>query len=219
MRAAIQQGNTKALFAAAETPAAALNTHGIDRFHAASGAHRPPIFWQGAWDAEALFIRFQVNNDRHVLARRTEINSQVCEDSCVECFIAAPDGRSYVNIECNPIGTLLASHVRDARRTENGFADFSRCEANSIERIQVAHHIRQPIVTDSPERRSWHIALRIAWDFFPFFPSPPQNGSEIRANCYACREHGAEPFWAAWSPIGDALNFHVPSVFGSWLFS
>ncbi len=68
--------------------------------------------------------RFEVR-DEVVRAARTQNGQDVYRDSCVEWFVQPAKCTSYLNLEFNALGVVLGSHVRDAKRTPAGFADWT----------------------------------------------------------------------------------------------
>ena len=62
--------------------------------------------------ASGLLIHFETD-ERPLLAQKTENNSQVCEDSCLEFFFRTEDTLKYINLEINPLGTIHADFDRE----------------------------------------------------------------------------------------------------------
>ena len=61
--------------------------------------------------ASGLLVHFETD-ERPLLAQKTENNSQVCEDSCLEFFFRTEDTLKYINLEINPLGTIHADFDR-----------------------------------------------------------------------------------------------------------
>ena len=56
---------------------------------------------------DKLFVNL-ITNEKHLRAVHNNRNDQVCEDSCMEFFIAPDENdERYMNFEINPLGTLL----------------------------------------------------------------------------------------------------------------
>ena len=81
----------------------------IASFHPQSSDHRPRTFVRALHDDERIHVHFRVE-DRYVRCTRTEYQSAVFMDSCVEFFVRPNPAHGYFNIETNCGGGLLFSY-------------------------------------------------------------------------------------------------------------
>ena len=131
----------------------------------------------------------------------------VWQDSCVETFIAAPDGSGYFNFEMNCIGTLLAAHQR-ARGV-----DTVRLEPQQM--TSVIRHTSLPHETFEERSgiHSWRAATGIPFSILGF--ADGERPATLRANFYKCADGSATPHYVSWAPISTPKpDFHRPEFFG-----
>lgn len=131
----------------------------------------------------------------------------VWQDSCVETFIAAPDGSGYFNFEMNCIGTMLAAHQRargvdTVRLTPGQMAGIIRLTS-------------LPFGT-FPERsgvHEWTAVTGIPFTLLGF--AAGERPESLMANFYKCADGSATPHYVSWSPIDTPKpDFHRPEFFG-----
>jgi hypothetical protein len=192
----------------------------VDRFRPESSDHRPQTIARILYDDEALYICFHVE-DRYVRSVITALNGPVCEDSCVEFFVApvrhdqgAPHG--YLNFEVNAGGSLHASHVRDPRRGPDGqFLDWTPLTEADAAHLKIATSLPNRIEPERTEPVTWAAAWTIPFALLEQYVGPvrPVAGATWRGNLYKCGDETSHPHWAAWSPVSE-LNFHAPKDFG-----
>jgi len=131
-------------------------------------------------------------------------------EEVVEVFLQAdPDQSSYIELEVNPLGTLLDIFLLDIRKP-------LRYESWNSHGIQWSVEV-QGTVDGMPGDRFWtcEIALPMA-DIIPAPNIPPEVGDRWRLNLYRV-EKKPQPAGLAWSPTGKP-DFHVPSQFGEIIF-
>lgn len=190
----------------------------IDWFHPASCEVRPTTWFRALYDAEAIYLRFDVM-DSFVSAKKTKLHDNVCVDSCVEFFVQPPGDTSYFNFEINAIGTMLLYHVMDWTRDEarGGFRSFERVRDDLCRSVEIRHSIAGPTPRPIKGPCAWTIACRIPFALFAAYKGGcrPKKGDEWRCNMFKC---GGSDHWACWSRIGRALNFHQPKYFGALAF-
>ena len=96
--------------------------HAIDCVNWSEYPYAPKATFRVAHSDDAVAVMFEVE-ESHVRAVALDDNGPVWEDSCVEFFVAAPDGEGYFNFEVNCIATALA-----ARRVSRAEADHFDAE-------------------------------------------------------------------------------------------
>lgn len=178
-----------------------LEPHPVGNVNWQEYPYKPSVNFRIAHSDKALAILFEVEEE-HTKAAAMEGNGPVWEDSCVEFFVAAPDGMHYTNFEMNCAGTLLA-----ARRKSRNEADmFSSAQLDDVRRINSLPH--EPI--DAHDLSWWAIEV-IPFEAMGYKEKP----SSIRANFYKCGDKCEKPHFLSWSPIDlPQPDFHCPDFFG-----
>ena len=145
--------------------------------------------------ASGLLVHFETD-EWPLLAQKTENNSQVCEDSCLEFFFRTEDTLKYINLEINPLGTI--------------HADFDR------EPIPVYARQLRLVSCITPEK--WILQYEVPFSLIEkYFGSV---GSCLHANFYKCGDKTVHPHYACWNPVGgEKPNFHQPESFGKLIFA
>lgn len=167
-----------------------------------------------------LHLLFRVQ-DRFVRCVHTGFQAPVYKDSCAEFFVR-PDGEGgYFNFEMNAGGSLLVTFIEDWTRTPEGFAKCTRLGAEWDAAIPRFHSLPERV---DPERRRptlWSLQYTIPWSLFETFRGMgrPETGACWSGNFYKCGDETSQPHWAAWSPVGETLNFHQPAAFGTLQFA
>ena len=107
---------------------------------------------------KAIAILFEVCED-HVRAEAMENNGPVWEDSCVEFFVQAPDGKHYTNFEMNCAGTMLAA----LRTSRHDPVKFNNEQFAPIRRITSLPH---ELIDSRAEGQSWWAMEVIPFESF-----------------------------------------------------
>src|SRR5665648_140429 len=68
--------------------------------------YKPEVALSIAYSEHEIFLKYYIK-ENYFKAEKTETNQRVCEDSCVEFFVAPEDDGKYYNLEINGIGTCL----------------------------------------------------------------------------------------------------------------
>ena len=185
----------------------------IDFFHPHSSRHRPTTQCKLLYDHEYLYVYFLVH-DRYVRSVHTLCQSAVCKDSCVEFFVAPLPGQGYLNFEINAGGTLLV-HRMEEPKPPLGTRIGNPLSVHWTDQIQVFHSLPRTIEPEITTPTTWHIEYAVPWTLFSeHVPECVIGAGAIwQANFYKCGDQTSHPHWASWAPIGDRLDFHVPSTF------
>ena len=186
----------------------------------ASGEHRPTTQVKLLFDDEYLYVFFRVQ-DRYVRAVAEGFQGRVWEDSCCEAFLQSREDGGYFNFEMNCGGTLLLYHIRDHRRTPEGFADFTPVAAEEAAKMRIYHSLPSRVDPEIQEPVEWYLEYGIPLSLFEAYigEAPRPAGERWRGNFYKCGDETSHPHWACWSPIGEELNFHCPEHFGVLQFA
>lgn len=181
----------------------ATESYAIANVNWAEYPYKPSVDFHLAHSDKAIAIMFQVTED-HVKAVAMENNGPVWEDSCVEFFVLAPDGKHYTNFEMNCAGTMLAA-LRTSRHDPE---KFTQEQFAPIRRITSLPHEQ---VDSRAEGQSWWAIEVIPYEIFGFDKKP----ESLRANLYKCGDKCDQPHFLSWSPIGlPNPDFHCPEFFG-----
>ncbi len=187
----------------------------VDHFHPAGSEHRPITEVKLLFDDGHLYVFFRVQ-DRYVRAVADGFQGPVWADSCGEAFLQPREAGGYFNFEMNCGATLLLYHIRDPRRTPEGFADFNPVAAEQAQKMRVYHSLPARVEPEIEEPVEWFLEYSIPMSLFePYIGERPRPaGERWRGNFYKCGDETSHPHWASWSPIGEELNFHCPEHFG-----
>lgn len=161
-----------------------------------------------ALTADALLLHYCVSEEA-TLARYDSDGDAVWTDSCMECFFLGNDARTYYNIECNCIGTLLIG--RGAERSSR--TPLSPDLLNKVSRWSSLG--RQPFGLKN-EPTAWNLCLLIPFSIFgddgKVFSTP-----SFKGNIYKCGDDLPTPHFLSLFPIPIAEpNFHRPDHFGTF---
>ncbi len=168
----------------------------------------PDVRFRIAHTGDNIIIQYRVSEPT-VRAVATGDNGRVWEDSCVEFFMETPDGKGYVNVECNCAGTLLVASGAD------------RDHRTPLSPEQLATIDRHPTLGRSPfaEQKApdvWEVSLVIPAETFGI---ADLSGMALRANFYKCGDLLATPHFLSWNPVVSPVpNFHLPASFGQLRF-
>jgi hypothetical protein len=192
----------------------------IDQFHAASNLWRPDARAKLLYDGDNLYVQFRVD-DCYVVAKHTNFQDPVWQDSCVEFFVQPRPGSGYFNFEINCVGALLSSYIEDPTRTPDGFAKFTRLLPRHGQRIRITHSLPSMVTPERAKPIVWYVGCQIPRAVLEAYAGPlgPLAGQAWRANFYKCADESSHPHWASWAPIGEALNFHQPHCFAPLRFA
>ncbi len=191
----------------------------INAFHPQSSGHQPKTHLKLCYDDANLYLLYKVE-DQFVVARHTADQEMVCEDSCVEAFIQPAECKGYINFEANACGTMLASHITDPTRVPGGFKAFKMLSQQQLSSVKRSATLTGPIDSELVKPTLWEVSVRIPFALIAEITgvASPQDKTLWRANFFKCADKSSHPHWAAWSPIGDSLNFHQPAYFGQLQF-
>ncbi len=166
---------------------------------------RPSVCVRFRHDGSALFIRFDVV-EPHVRALEAHDSMPVCHDSCVECFILCGDGRNYMNLECNPLGSLLAARrVERHNKVPLGLSEIVKIRRRGN---YVGH---EPFDHRGEKGERWWLELEVPFSLLGFDGFP----DVIRLNAYKCGDLTDVKHYLSLFPIAsERPDFHRPEFFG-----
>jgi hypothetical protein len=192
----------------------------IKHFHPRSSEHRPDARARVLYSVEGLHLLFRVH-DRYVRAIATEYQGKVWEDACVEFFVQPRPDKGYFNFEMNCGGTLLLGYAESERQSADGKRKSVRVPWEVGSRIEVYHSMPKTVDPESPDPVEWRVEYFVPFTILEHYVGAlgPLAGRQWRGNFYKCAENNSHPHWAAWSPVGEMLNFHQPDKFGDIVFA
>ena len=159
---------------------------------------------QAACCGDSLHIRMEAD-ERMIRAEHRGVLDAVCEDSCLEFFLAPlPGDRRYFNFELNPLGTLYL-----------GFGAERPTRVRQIVKDPEMFYIR-PFTTD----RGWGVSFEIPLPFLRLYMPEASFSGTMNANFYKCGDKTVTPHYLAWSPLRcPQPDFHRRDDFGTLIFS
>lgn len=178
--------------------------------------HRPRVQAKLAWDEDALYIIYQVE-DCYVRAVAENYQDSVCKDSCVEFFFTPGTdlGLSYFNVEVNCGGTMLFWwHPEDGDAVPVSDAD--------CDQIQVGHTLPKIVDPEIEVPTTWCLEYRLPFSVVQNYcpeATQPKQGVVWKANLYKCGDDTSHPHWLTWSYVDHPTpRFHMPEFFGHLMF-
>ncbi len=144
---------------------------------------------------DKLFVNL-ITNEKHLRAVHNNRNDQVCEDSCMEFFIAPDENdERYMNFEINPLGTLLLYVCNERITMVPDTTDESIFDIKSF------------ITKDS-----WQLTYQIPYSIF--LKHFKNISNEMKGNFYKCGEKTDVSHFGCWNPVDVEYDFHIKRCFG-----
>ncbi len=174
-----------------------------------------PVLPTGArllWNDNFLYIGFTCQDD-YINASLTRYNDMLYEEEVVEVFIDPTGenhripggGRSYIEIEVNPLNALLHYMIYKNSGSVSAFGKIGSSIKTAVLR------------NGSNENWSVEIAVPFA-EFVTAGSAKPQKGDKWLMNLYRIdRPKNGQDEYTAWNPTGE-INFHRPECFGELVF-
>jgi hypothetical protein len=185
--------------------------HAVETVNWESFPYKPEVRFNIAWGDREIYIKYYVR-EKNVKAEKTLTNEMVCEDSCVEFFVAPSDDGIYYNLEFNPIGTVLMG-------TGHGRHDSIRADAGILKGIRRITTLGTEPFTEINGDIRWSLTLAIPLETFFHHKISDLRGKSFRANFYKCGDMLSTPHFVTWNPVGtDKPDYHRPEYFGTLRF-
>lgn len=162
-----------------------------------------------AYDDEYLYFAFSVT-DENIWSTFKNRDEHLWTEEVVEVFIQADQKHpNYIELEVNPLGTMLDIYLIDIRKP-------IKYESWNSARMQWAVQI-DGTVDGEPGDRSWTCEIALPHeDVVTAANIPPKPGDRWGMNLYRV-ESRPDSAGLAWSPTRKR-DFHVPSMFGTIVF-
>ncbi len=161
------------------------------------------------FDDRFLYFAFRCW-DENIWATMKRRDQHLWEEEVVEVFLQAdPTQPSYIELEVNPLGTMLDIFLLNIRKPLH-------YESWNSEKLQWAVQV-DGTVDGKGGDKEWtcEIALPME-DIIPAPHIPPKPGDRWRLNLYRIERKPARA-GLAWSPT-LTNDFHVPKMFGEIVF-
>jgi hypothetical protein len=162
------------------------------------------------YDQYFLYVSFRIP-DENIWATLKRRDQHLWEEEVVEVFLQAdPRQSSYIEVEVNPLGTLLDIYLIDVRKP-------LLYESWNSKRLQWAIQVVGSVDGKGGDIE-WRCELAIPFeDVVTAAHRPPQPGDRWRMNLYRV-EKLPKPAELAWSPTLQD-DFHIPKRFGEIIFT
>lgn len=162
------------------------------------------------YDQDFLYVSFRSPDD-NIWATLKRRDQHLWEEEVVEVFLQAdPHQPSYIEVEVNPLGTLLDIYLIDVRKPLH-------YESWNSKKLQWAIQVVGSVDGKGGDTE-WTCELAIPLeDVVTAAHRPPQPGDRWRMNLYRV-EQRPKPAELAWSPTLQD-DFHVPKRFGEIVFT
>ncbi|HUS09130.1 MAG TPA: carbohydrate-binding family 9-like protein [Pyrinomonadaceae bacterium] len=162
------------------------------------------------YDDTFLYFSFRTLDDNIWATLRTR-DQHLWEEEVVEVFLQAdPQQANYIELEVNPLGTMLDIYLLDIRKP-------LRYESWNSQQLEWAVQVFGTVDGRNGDREwTCEIALPLA-DIVTAKNLPPKNGDRWRLNLYRV-EMLPNRVSLAWSPTFND-DFHLPGKFGELVFT
>ena len=184
-------------------------------WHTSALPEPPKVIAKALYSSTHIFIRYHVQ-EKYIQAKHTKLQGMVCQDSCVEFFVA-PINAGYYNFEVNCIGTLHVGYGEE-RHNRIKVEDFDLKQINVS--TSLPKGIAIPSSVTGPEN-GYFVSYSIPFSLFRKYSKTefPLQGTIWNANFYKCGDLTPEPSWGAWNSVKTSQpDFHRPEFFGEIVF-
>jgi hypothetical protein len=161
------------------------------------------------YDNNFIYFAFR-SVDNNIWSTMRKRDQHLWEEEVVEVFIQADSNQpSYIELEVNPLGTMLDIYLLDIRKPLH-------YESWNSEKLRWAVQVIGTV--DGKEGdREWMCEIALPLEDVVTAPHrPPQPGDRWRMNMYRV-EQRPKPAELAWSPT-LLPDFHIPRRFGELVF-
>jgi len=187
-------------------------THYIDVINWKSFPYQPKVGFKIAHSNNHIWLKYEVEEES-ILAEKTETNSYVFKDSCVEFFFDPISDGNYYNFEFNCIGTTLLAH--GPQRKGRQFLPPDTIEKH----IKTKSSLGSRSFAEKKGGHSWEMVMIIPAKGLVHNPGIQLKGLRSKGNFYKCGDATATRHYLSWNPIGtEKPDFHRPEFFGTLIF-
>lgn len=187
---------------------AQLIEHFVDNF---TGEVKPPeTKARVLYDDRFIYFAFECK-DQNLWATFRNRDEHLWTEEVVEVFLQAdPNHPNYIELEVNPLNTMLDIYLLDIRKPIK-YESWNSAELKWAVAVDGT-------VDGEPGDRGWSCEIALPLDDVVTAPNiPPNNGDRWRMNLYRV-ERKPERQSLSWSPTLKR-DFHVPERFGDIIFA
>lgn len=162
------------------------------------------------YDDQFLYFSFRSADD-NIWATMKRRDEHLWEEEVVEVFLQAdPQQTSYIELEVNPLGTMLDIYLLDVRKP-------LRYESWNSEKLKWAVEVAGTVDGERGDTE-WTCEIAFPTEDAVSAPHlPPRVGDRWRMNLYRM-EARPKAALMAWSPTFKD-DFHLPGMFGELVFT
>lgn len=162
------------------------------------------------YDDNYLYFSFRCA-DENIWSTLKRRDAHLWEEEVVEVFLQAdPSQSNYIELEVNPLGTMLDIYLLDVRKP-------LRYESWNSEKLRWAVRVAGTVDGKDGDK-GWACEIALPLEDVVTAPRlPPRPGDRWRLNLYRV-ESRPVPALLAWSPTRKD-DFHLPGMFGWIVFT
>lgn len=184
------------------------NLYKIDQLTWKTFLYQPHVSFRIAHCDSLLFLKYYVEEE-HILAQKTEVNSAVHLDSCVEFFIDPLQDGNYYNFEFNCIGTTHLAY--GPNRKDRQFIPTAMIK----DRINTWSTLGKSPFDEKSGLFKWEMVVVIPTSIFKFNNGFNFSKMTSNANFYKCGDNTSQQHFLSWNPVYTKdPDFHRPEYFG-----
>ncbi|MEE4117343.1 MAG: carbohydrate-binding family 9-like protein [Marinilabiliaceae bacterium] len=173
--------------------------------------YKPEVKFVIAYSDSELFIKYYVSED-FVKAEKGYDNEMVCEDSCVEFFVAPAEDGKYLNFEFNSIGVCYMG-------SGTGRHDSKPVDRSMVSRVRRHSSLGTGTFPEKTGRQEWELTVAIPLDLLFGKEFTIAKGTRVKANFYKCGDMLTRPHYLTWNEVlTSEPDYHRPEYFGELLF-
>ncbi|WP_420603992.1 carbohydrate-binding family 9-like protein [Flagellimonas sp.] len=189
-----------------------VETHFVDVLNWADFPYQPKVGFKIAHCNNQIWLKYEVEEE-NILAERTEPNSYVFKDSCVEFFFDPMADGNYYNFEFNCIGTTLLAYGPHRKTRKYATPDIIE------DVIKIESSLGAQSFAEKTGGHTWEMITILPAEILTHNPGIQLKGLKSRANFYKCADDTSKKHYLSWNPIDTKKpDFHRPEFFGELIF-
>ncbi|WP_373517510.1 carbohydrate-binding family 9-like protein [Pricia sp.] len=187
-----------------------LNTIGVLNWDAFP--YVPKVNFRIAHNKNDIWLKFYVTEST-ILAKRTDTNSAVSRDSCVEFFFDPLGDGNYYNFEINCIGTIHLAY--GPGRGNRVYVDPKVIQKY----IKAESTLGNRPFAEKKGGHTWEMTLVIPAEVMTHNKGITLKGLDAKSNFYKCGDETSQKHYLTWNPVGtEKPDYHRPEYFGNLIF-
>ena len=173
--------------------------------------NKPEVRFIMAYSNTEIFIKYYVK-EKSVKAEKSRDNEMVCEDSCVEFFVAPSQDGLYYNFEFNSIGTCYLGRG-------HGREDSGPMDKRIVEKVRRLSSLGHLPFGERKGEIEWELTIAIPVKLIFKDNTDSIKGRKVKANFYKCGDKLSEPHYLTWNKVmTEKPDYHRPEYFGEVIF-